>query len=167
DVTSYDEYLKISVIPAGNGTIDPQHTLSSRRMEELIAELRKSFEFIVIDSAPLDAVLDGALVAGLVDKTLLVVRWKATARALVKNALLRLHGKTERVASILNRFDPARAIKFDPIAFNFTSSSYENSFFRRVMNPSPRAERNGGGARSSSPCRAPGSCACRTRDRQT
>jgi capsular exopolysaccharide synthesis family protein len=137
DVTCYDEYLKISAIPAGNGTIDPQHTLSSRRMGELIAGLRKSFEIIVIDSAPLDAVLDGALVAGLVDTTLLVIRWRATAPALVKNALLRLHGRTESVASILSRFDPARAVKFDPVAFNFTSSSYEKSFFRRLMNPSP------------------------------
>src|SRR5262249_2405097 len=86
---SFNDQMRIAAIPVGTGSIDPQHTLSSPRMQELITELRKSFEFIVIDSAPLDAVLDGALVASLADTTLLVIRWNATAPALIGHALSR------------------------------------------------------------------------------
>jgi Mrp family chromosome partitioning ATPase/capsular polysaccharide biosynthesis protein len=121
-VTHYDADVGISIVPAGMGTTDPQFTLSSPHMRRLMTELRKLFDLVVIDSPALDPVLDGTLVAGLADATLLLIKWNDTPPHLVERALRRLSENTRSVAAAITLFDPLRAVHFDPTTFNFTSS---------------------------------------------
>jgi len=53
---------------------NPADLLSSHRMREAIAELRRRFRFVVIDSPPIMAATDAVILSALTDGILLVVR---------------------------------------------------------------------------------------------
>jgi succinoglycan biosynthesis transport protein ExoP len=64
----------LEVMPTGPIPPSPADLLSSHRMREGIAELRRRFKFIVIDSPPIMAATDAVIVSSLTDGVLLVVR---------------------------------------------------------------------------------------------
>ena len=64
----------LSVLTSGPLPPNPTELLSSRRMAELIEELKKAYRMILFDSPPVVAVADAAILAAKVDGVLLVVR---------------------------------------------------------------------------------------------
>lgn len=56
-------------------------------MGRLLAAARQAYELVLVDSAPLLAVSDARLLALHADHVLLVVRWQATGRSLVRDCL--------------------------------------------------------------------------------
>jgi capsular exopolysaccharide synthesis family protein len=64
----------LAAIPTGPIPPNPADLLSSRRLTELIAELRSRYKFIVIDSPPIMAATDAVILSVVVDGVLLVVR---------------------------------------------------------------------------------------------
>lgn len=75
-----DEPSGAYVIPAGRVTTDPAELLSSAEMRDLIDELARGFDLVILDSPPVIAVSDPRLLAPQVDATILVVRWAQTPR---------------------------------------------------------------------------------------
>lgn len=61
--------------------------LTSENMARLIAELRKRFEVIIVDTAPVLGVADARTVAASVDRVLLITRWRATSLRAAEAAL--------------------------------------------------------------------------------
>jgi hypothetical protein len=53
----------------------------------LVADLKKSFDYVVIDTPPVGPVVDSVIVAALADKAIFVVRWASTSRELVQTAI--------------------------------------------------------------------------------
>lgn len=78
---------RLSVLPAGPPAPNPAELLSSLAMEAALAELRRSFDHIVIDSPPALMVTDATILSPLADGLILVVESEAT----VRGALLRTH----------------------------------------------------------------------------
>ena len=68
----------IDVIPAGTLTPDPTLLLQSSRMKMVIQELKKIYEYIVVDLPPATVVTDASILAELMDGFLLVVRHQET-----------------------------------------------------------------------------------------
>ena len=64
----------LSVLTTGPVPPSPADLLSSHRMREGIAELRRRYKFIVIDSPPIMAATDAVILSALTDGVLLVVR---------------------------------------------------------------------------------------------
>jgi capsular exopolysaccharide synthesis family protein len=64
----------LAAIPTGPLPPNPADLLSSHRLAEAIAELRKEFKFVVIDSPPILAATDGVILSVQADGVLLVVR---------------------------------------------------------------------------------------------
>ena len=64
----------IDVIPAGTLTPDPTLLLQSSRMKMVLQELKKVYEYIVVDLPPATVVTDASILAELMDGFLLVVR---------------------------------------------------------------------------------------------
>lgn len=62
------------VVSAGNIPPNPMELLSSKKMEKTIAQLRESYDYIILDLPPLGEVSDALAAAGLIDGMLLVVR---------------------------------------------------------------------------------------------
>jgi non-specific protein-tyrosine kinase len=80
----------LSLLPAGSPPVSPADLLGSRRMEQLIANLKARADFVFFDAPPVIAVTDAALLASLLDGVLLVVSAGQTRRehALQAKALL-------------------------------------------------------------------------------
>jgi capsular exopolysaccharide synthesis family protein len=64
----------LTALTTGPVPPSPADLLSSHRMREAIAELRRRFKFIVIDSPPIMAATDAVILSALTDGVLLVVR---------------------------------------------------------------------------------------------
>jgi succinoglycan biosynthesis transport protein ExoP len=80
--------------------------LMSQRMRDLIAELRGEFDYIVMDTSPLLAVVDALAVATVADKVLVIVEWGQTSHACISEAFKVLRPAAHRIAGIvLNKVD--------------------------------------------------------------
>jgi capsular exopolysaccharide synthesis family protein len=77
----------LMVMPSLPNTQFAQELLGSEKMKELIAEWRKTYDFIVIDSPPVTAVADSITISSLADALLFMVRWGTTPRTLAANAV--------------------------------------------------------------------------------
>ena len=84
-----DRKTRLAIIPAvTRGHLS--HTgelISGPGMRDLIAEARKSFDYIVVDLPPLGPVIDVKAFAPLADGLVLVAEWGVTPRTLVRSAL--------------------------------------------------------------------------------
>jgi polysaccharide biosynthesis transport protein len=70
----YPAVKNFAAVTTGPVPPSPADLLSSHRMREAIAELRRRFQFIVIDSPPIMAATDAVILSALTDGVLLVVR---------------------------------------------------------------------------------------------
>ena len=60
--------------------------LTSERMKEVIADARRTFDWVVVDAPPVVALPDAPLLGSMVDGVVLVIRAGSTAHALVARA---------------------------------------------------------------------------------
>ncbi|MGE5674976.1 MAG: CpsD/CapB family tyrosine-protein kinase [Mycobacterium leprae] len=80
----------LTVLASGPVPPNPAELLATKRMNTLLAQLEEQFDMVIVDSAPVLAVTDAAVVAPKVGGTLLVVRAGQTPRQearLAKEAL--------------------------------------------------------------------------------
>lgn len=75
------------VLPAGNSPPNPAELLGSRRVEDLLHQLRERFDHVIVDSPPVLAVTDAAVLASRMEGVLLVVRADQTHRAAAEDTL--------------------------------------------------------------------------------
>ncbi len=64
----------VDLLPAGATPPNPSELLLSERLEQLIEELKKRYDYVVIDSVPAQAVADAGIVNRVADLTIYVVR---------------------------------------------------------------------------------------------
>ena len=90
DMTMHPLDEHFSVMASGRIPPNPSEMLSSRRMAIVIGELRKRFDFIVVDSAPTLAVSDAIALAQHMDGVLVVVQAGRTTIPQVRRTLAAL-----------------------------------------------------------------------------
>ncbi|MGH9469068.1 MAG: polysaccharide biosynthesis tyrosine autokinase, partial [Terriglobia bacterium] len=96
----------LSVLPAGPRPPNPAELLSSSAMEQLLAELRRRFDYLVIDSPPLLPVTDATVLSALVDGVVLVVECRVTDRGALVRAHRTLENAGARVlGTVLNKIE--------------------------------------------------------------
>jgi capsular exopolysaccharide synthesis family protein len=96
----------LEAIPTGPIPPNPADLLSSRRLTELIAELRGRYKFVVIDSPPIMAATDAVILSVLVDGVLLVVRSGETPKeAFTRTRDLLVGVKCHMLGVVLNAVD--------------------------------------------------------------
>jgi polysaccharide biosynthesis transport protein len=78
------------VLPRGALPPNPADLLMSHKMNEVMQELRRSFDFVLIDSPPAIAVSDAAVVSALCDGVLLVFHAQKTSAHAARQAVDRL-----------------------------------------------------------------------------
>ncbi len=113
EVVQSTPHSNLSVILSGNRAPNPADLLSSTRLETLLKDALLTFDRVVIDSAPINAVSDTQRIVSLVDYTCLVVRsGKTPKRAIIRarNLIDRAGG---RIAGfILNRVSLGRGSSY-------------------------------------------------------
>jgi capsular exopolysaccharide synthesis family protein len=93
-------------MPSGILPADAAGILNSRRMSELIQDVKQRFDLVLVDSPPILGVSDASVLASEVDLTMLVVQH----RKLPRNMLLRVKQAVENVGGhvigvVLNNVD--------------------------------------------------------------
>ena len=114
DVTS-----GIDVICSGTIPPTPQELLASQKFKQLISEFRSSYDHIIIDTAPTQAVSDAMVVSNCCDTLLYVVKADSTSDKLINSGLTRFMQAGKRVDGIvLNQVDMKKASKsYDYVGF--------------------------------------------------
>ncbi|HUQ96359.1 MAG TPA: polysaccharide biosynthesis tyrosine autokinase [Chitinophagaceae bacterium] len=74
----------LAVIPAGGDYPNPTELLINGRLTELFSYLEKSFDYILIDTSPIDPVTDAYVLSEYCDRTLFVIRHGYTPKAMVQ-----------------------------------------------------------------------------------
>jgi succinoglycan biosynthesis transport protein ExoP len=88
DILVNDQETGMKILTRGKSAfINPIDLFASQRMKSIIDELREQFDLVIIDSAPIMAVPDTRILAGLVDKTIFVLSWDSTPKKVVSSAL--------------------------------------------------------------------------------
>ena len=76
----------LTILPRGVNPPHPAELLGSNKMRELIAEARKTYDFVMVDTPPIVPLADPGVVGTLTDGAVLVVRGGKTQRTLVQYA---------------------------------------------------------------------------------
>ncbi|HIB8180953.1 TPA: GumC family protein [Elizabethkingia anophelis] len=100
-VSTFNSYL--DVIYSGMIPPNPTELLTNGRYEELLLELKKVYDYIIVDTAPLMLVTDTFLIADLADATIYVTRSKYTEKPLIEFANNNIEqNKIKNVGFVLN-----------------------------------------------------------------
>jgi capsular exopolysaccharide synthesis family protein len=78
------------LLASGTGLANPSEQLGSRRFKEFLDKLSESFDWVIIDSPPIMAVTDPAVIAKMASGVLFVVNARRTRQKVAQAALDRL-----------------------------------------------------------------------------
>lgn len=109
DVTQTWGDTGVDVLTAGPMPPNPSELLSSRRMAELVHQLRKAYDVVVFDTPPLVSVADAAILARLLDGALIVADRTKVHRAQLAQAVMALEKSGVSIlGAVLNRVPATR-----------------------------------------------------------
>jgi succinoglycan biosynthesis transport protein ExoP len=115
----------LSALPTGPVPPSPADLLSSHRMQEAIAEARRRFKFVVIDSPPIMAATDAVILSVQTDGVLLVVRSGETPKeAFTRSRDLLAAVKSRLLGVVLNAVDSSApdyyySYRYYPYAYGY------------------------------------------------
>ncbi|QNS41310.1 polysaccharide biosynthesis tyrosine autokinase [Chryseobacterium manosquense] len=128
-VTSFNPYC--DVIYSGSIPPNPTELLSNGRYEELIAQLKPQYDYIILDTAPLMLVTDTFLFADMADATIYVTRSGYTEKELIAFANKNIdQKKIKNVGFVLN--DVAKDYFGYGNKYGYGYGAKEKGFFERL-----------------------------------
>ena len=104
------EHKNLDLIPCGTIPPNPAELLQTKRLDQLFAELRKRYDYILVDTAPVAMVSDTYLLDRIADMTIFVSRFKYTPTEMIEyiNQIVNQE-RMHNVACVLNAVKGARA----------------------------------------------------------
>ena len=105
------EFDNLSIIAAGPIPPNPAELSDSERTGELFRELKKRFDYIIVDSAPIGTVSDTYALANIADATILLVRHNRTVKGMLRNTIndARFNG-LNNLSLLMNDINESRAL---------------------------------------------------------
>ncbi len=103
DMLLHDEKTGMKILSRGMSSyVNPADLFASKRMQQIMDELKRDFDLVLLDSPPVMAVTDSRVLSSLVDKTLFVLSWDSTPRKVAKAALHQMaQSGTKNIAGII------------------------------------------------------------------
>ena len=95
------KYSNLDLLPSGPIPPNPAELIASEKTTELISGLRKIYDYIIIDTAPIGTVSDSLTLAALSDVTLIVVRHGKTISPLLSNTITEVEANGIKGISLL------------------------------------------------------------------
>jgi capsular exopolysaccharide synthesis family protein len=84
DIIYSTEHLNLDIIPVGSIPLNPSELLLSKKLERMLTTLRDKYDYILIDSTPLNSVTDTLLVMKHTDINLIVLRRNYAKKVFIK-----------------------------------------------------------------------------------
>ncbi len=130
DALVQDPESAVQVLPTLAARFTPNDVFDSEAMSRLIEDLRKNYDLVVLDSAPVLAVAESRTVAGHADLTLVIVRSGKTPVGATRTAIRELQHSDADVAGVaLNYIDPRRPGRGsygDSLYYGYSRKYYHN-----------------------------------------
>ncbi len=106
-INRLENYDNLSLITAGSIPPNPSELLASENMARLISVFRENFDLIIIDLPPINMVTDAAVVSGIVDGYLFIIRMEHDETRSVQEAISALESSEAKIFGvILNDVNP-------------------------------------------------------------
>lgn len=100
------EVVGLDILPCGRKPPHPAELLHSARFKQILDELTERYDRVLLDSPPVGAVTDAAILAQVVDGSILVVQANQTSKEAARRAYRRLEDVEAKVVGVvLNDFD--------------------------------------------------------------
>ena len=112
-----DRSTQLAFLPAipHPGPPDPPSILSSSQLKRLFDELRKQYEYVIVDLSPLAPVVDVCATAELIDAYALVIEWGRTTVDVVQHALRAAPDiRKSLIGAVLNKANIKTLASYDP-----------------------------------------------------
>ena len=125
----------LDFIYAGLQPPNPAELLMSERLEELIAECRKTYDYIIIDSVPALVIADAMITSRVVDLSIYVVREGLLDRCQLPDInALHTDKKLRNMCIILNGSHESRQSYGYSYRYQYTSTSDRNNYgWRKIL----------------------------------
>ena len=140
-VVKQDDSCNLDMLPAGITPPNPAELLMSDRLELCMEELKKHYDYIVVDNVPAQVVADAGIVNRIADLTIYVIREGLIDRRYLPE-LERLHqeGKFNHLCIVLNDCQ-SRNKKYGygyGYGYNYRDDSNKKSWLAKRINHSSR-----------------------------
>ncbi|MGY4712346.1 polysaccharide biosynthesis tyrosine autokinase [Mycolicibacterium sp. CBM1] len=108
EVLQPTKFSRLTALTSGATPPNPSELLGSLAAKNVLAELRQKFDYVIVDSSPLLAVTDGAILAANADGALVMARFGHTKRELLAHAIGSLRDVGATVLGAVFTMAPAR-----------------------------------------------------------
>ncbi len=103
DIIQHTEFDNFDVVCVGQVPPNPSEIIDSEKMKTLIEELKKRYDYIILDTPPVNLIADAQTLAKLTDVVLFVVRLGRTNSSVLTNSLIEMEERSSvKVNFILN-----------------------------------------------------------------
>lgn len=134
DVIQKTRFQGLSVLTSGPVPPNPSELLGSLAARNTIQELRNNFDYVIVDSSPLLAVTDAAVLAANVDGVLIIARFSQTKRDQLAHAVASLESVGAPLLGAVLSMTPARGD---------SSYSYMYGYYGERNQAEPRSHGSG------------------------
>lgn len=101
--------LNLDTIFSGPFAPNPAELLEEPALESLLKWGKKNYDYVIVDTPPVESVIDGAIVAPKCDGVVLVIASGQTSYKLVQRVKLQLEkGNSRILGAVLNKVDTSR-----------------------------------------------------------
>jgi succinoglycan biosynthesis transport protein ExoP len=90
DAIQRDPKSRLEILTAGRRSPSPMDLLRSNQMAQFLGRVRESYDLIIIDTPPFAPLADAQILAKLVDKIVLAVRWGETPVPVLRNVITQM-----------------------------------------------------------------------------
>jgi receptor protein-tyrosine kinase len=146
EVLQKTSFPRLTVLTSGAIPPNPRELLGSMAAKKVLAEMRAQFDYVIVDSSPLLAVTDAAILASNSDGVLIMARFGQTKREQLAHAVGNLEDVGAPLLGAVFTMTPARGNGSYSYSYSYNYSYYgDDKTGQSTLNPpSPtRGRRHG------------------------
>ena len=132
EVLQKTRFPGLTVLTSGAVPPNPSELLGSLAAQKLLSELRAQFDYVIVDSSPLLAVTDAAILAAKSDGVLIMARFGEIKREQLAHAVRNLEDVGAALLGAVFTMTPARGNASYSYSYSYYGEDHER--------PSPRNE---------------------------
>ena len=130
DALYQDDRLQAAILPGDKSRMNAADVFASDRFKDLIKNLCNTYDVVLIDTPPVLAVPDARLIADVADAVLFTVKWDATPRAQVEEALRTFHNSGQSITGfVLSQINPRKMRKYGGAKGYGTYGDYGKGYY--------------------------------------
>lgn len=123
----HNDYL--DVLTSGTNAAKPSELLNSEKFTELLDDLRNKYDYIIVDTPPINPVSDALVIAQKVDVVVLVIRAFTTTHDAFKKALKSLNVLDIKVDGVIVNGSDPRPKGYYKSKYSYYKYGYGRSYY--------------------------------------